>query len=68
MFVSLTEMRSGFSTHFDFLHYQMYLSLTALLFIFKRDFNGACQQHSHNAIYHWNFQKYSAKIIYTIID
>ena len=49
MFVSLTEMRSGFSTHFDFLHYQMYLSLTALLFIFKRDFNRACQQHSHNA-------------------
>ena len=23
----------------------------------------ACYQHSHNAIFHWNFQKYSVEII-----
>ena len=30
--------------------------------------NRACQQHSHNAIVHRNFQKYSVKYIYAIID
>ena len=24
--------------------------------------------HSHNAIFYWNFQKYSAMILYAIID
>ena len=27
-----------------------------------------CQQHSHNAIFHWNFQLNSFKIMYAIID
>ena len=31
-------------------------------------FNRACQQHSKNAIFNWNFQKYSVKIIYAIFD
>ena len=32
--------------------------------------NKACYQHSqsHTAIFHWNFQKYSVKFIYAIID
>ena len=28
----------------------------------------ACKQHSHNAIVHLNFQKYSVKILYAIMD
>ena len=28
----------------------------------------ACKQHSHNAIVHLNFQKYSVKILYSIMD
>ena len=30
--------------------------------------NRAFKQHSHNASFHWNFQKYSVKIIYAVID
>ena len=30
--------------------------------------NMACYQPSHNAIFHWNFQKYSVKIFIAIID
>ena len=30
--------------------------------------NRACIQQAHNAIFHWNFQKYSVKVIYAIID
>ena len=30
--------------------------------------NRACLKHSHNAIFHWNYQKYSVKILYAIID
>ena len=30
--------------------------------------NYQCSQHSHNAIFHWNFQKHSVKILYAIID
>ena len=30
--------------------------------------NRACEQHSHIAIFLWNFQKYSVKFIYAIIE
>ena len=30
--------------------------------------NRACSHHSHNATFDWNFQKYSVKILYAIID
>ena len=30
--------------------------------------NKACKQFSHNAIFHWDFWKYSVKMLYAIID
>ena len=30
--------------------------------------NRACYQHSHNSIFHWNFPKYSVKILHAVID
>ena len=30
--------------------------------------NRACKQQSYNVIFHWNFQKYSFKIMYAIIE
>ena len=34
--------------------------------VFRRK-NRACQQHSHNANFHWNFQKYLVSILCPII-
>ena len=52
----------------DFQFYLVTPFVVYLLYKWVQYINRVCEQNSHCAIFHWNYQNYSVKIIYAIID